>query len=104
MEVKKFKNGNINVLGYKDTREEIESYEEFVCLLCNSSSLDFSIAGTVASNTFGAYELYNANTDKMYIVSYDDFVSFVSGNVVKLQGYAYDKSDYEYSDIYEYLN
>ena len=104
MEIKKFKNGNINVLGYKDTREEIESYEEFVCLLCDSIQLDFSVAGTVATNVFGAYELWNANTDKMYLVSYDDFESFVSGNVVKLQGYSYDKRDYEYSDIYEYLN
>ena len=104
MKVKKFKNGNINVKGYKDTIESCESYEEFVCLLCNSIQLDFSIAGTIATNVFGAYELWNANTDKMYIVSYDDFTSFVSGDIVKLHGYSYDKSDYEYSDIFEYLN
>lgn len=104
MKVKKFKNGNINVLGYKDTCLECESYESFICLLCDSIQLDFSFAGTISTNVFGAYELWNANTDKMYIVSYADFESFVSNKVVKLHGHAYDKSDYEYSDIYEYLN
>ena len=76
----------------------------FICILCDSIQLDFSIAGTVATNVFGAYELWNANTDKMYIVSYDDFKSFVSGSVVKLHGYKYNKADYEYSELYEYLN
>ena len=104
MKVKKFKNGNINVLGYKDTILECESYEDFICLLCDSGQLDFSYAGTRVTNVFSAYELWNANTDKMYIISYDNFESFVSGEVVKLQGYAYDKNDYDYSDIYEYLN
>ena len=104
MRVKKFKNGNINVLGYKDTIQECESYEEFICLLCNSIQLDFSIAGTVSTNVFGAYELWNDDTDKMYIISYDDFTAFVSGDIVKLHGYSYDKSDYEYSGIFEYLN
>lgn len=104
MIIKKFKNGNINVLGYKDTILECESYEEFICLLCESIQLDFSIAGTISTNVCGAYELWNANTDKMYIVSYDNFKSFVSGKVVKLQGYKYNKNDYEYSNIYDYLN
>lgn len=104
MKVKKFKNGNINVKGYKETIENCESYEEFICILCDSIQLDFSIAGTVSTNVYGAYELWNANNDKMYIVSYDDFKSFVSGDVVKLIGCKYDKSNYKYSDIYEYLN
>ena len=104
MKVKKFKNGNINVLGYKNTCLECESLNNFICLLCDSGQLDFSYASTVSTNTFGAYELYNANTDKMYVITYDMYKSFVSGEVVKLQGYSYNKSDYEYSDIYEYLN
>ena len=104
MIIKKFKNGNINIKGYGDTISEIESLDDFVCLLCNSISLDFSYAGTVSTNTYGAYELHNANTDKMYIINYDMYKDFVSSLVVKLQGCSYDKSDYENTDIYEYLN
>ena len=83
---------------------EMESLEQFIEVLCNSGQLDFSYAGTVSTNTYGAYELYNANTDKMYVITYDMYKSFVSREVVKLQGYKYNKSDYKYSDIYEYLN
>lgn len=104
MKVKKFKNGSINVKGYKATIESCESYKEFIVILCNSIQLDFSYAGEVATNVFGAYELYNANTNKMYLVTYDDYVSFVSGEVVKLKGYSYDKTDYENTNIYYYLN
>ena len=86
-----FKNGNFNVKHEADYDYSNDLIEQ----LCNSSELDFMLAGD--EGCFGNfdmyYPLYNAYTDMLYLPTGSDCHKYRQGKAVKLYGIVMDDDE-----------
>lgn len=110
MEIKYFKNGNINIKFDPDEIKDINNLvnyrtgcieNEVYCTLLDSAQLDFipSDAGTgCASNYNMYYDLYNCYTGFEYTPLDIDFINAASGKTLKL--YARKISDEELNEFF----
>jgi hypothetical protein len=82
MKIVAFKNGNFNVKKEDGDFDLLES-------LIYSAELDFQVAGDegCATNYDMYYPLYNAYTDKLYLVLGSEMASFEEGKTIKLIGH-----------------
>nr|DAJ62525.1 MAG TPA: hypothetical protein [Caudoviricetes sp.] len=75
---------------YDDDNGKASELWKLVCLLCNSSELDFDLMGEgypdVCNVGVIGYWLYNYNTQKKYLVSPKDAEDFYKGKCIKLEG------------------
>lgn len=93
MIIKKFKNGNFNV----KHEPKYDNSDNLIEQLCNSSELDFMLAGEVGclGNYSIYYPLYNAHTDLIYVVTGRDCYKYKQGKTVKLYGRVMDTEELE---------
>lgn len=82
---------------YDSDNGEAEELWKLVCLLCNSSELDFDLMGEgypdVCNVGVIGYWLYNYNTQKKYLVSPQDAEDFYKGKRIYLEGHTLDADD-----------
>ncbi|MEI3172635.1 MAG: hypothetical protein V8S76_00795 [Lachnospiraceae bacterium] len=75
---------------YDEDNSEASELWKLVCLLCNSSELDFDLMGEGYPDVYNVgvlgYWLYNYNTQKKYLVSPKDAEDFYKGKPIKLEG------------------
>ena len=102
MIINRFKNGNFNVKAEASETSGSGSYLErdgleLIIDLCNSSELDFVLAGD--EGCFGNfdmyYPLYNAYTDLLYLPTGSDCIAYQEGRSVKLYGRKLDNDERE---------
>lgn len=110
MNIKYFKNGNINIKFDPDEIKDINNLEnyrttcvenEVYCTLLDSAELDFlaSDAGTgCAGNANMYYQLYNAYTGLEYLPLDIDLLNAAAGKTLKLYGHKI--SDTELTENY----
>lgn len=97
MKIKKYKNGNFAVKREPDYDSHDERGMELLIDLCNSSELDFVIAGDegCAGNYDMYYPLYNAYTGMMYLPTGKDCSNYNFGEWIHLYGKELDAYDIE---------
>lgn len=102
MEIKRFKNTNINIK--LDNEERELSTDELFFKIVNSYELDFSIPfdSGCASNYEMYHPLYCNYNDRLYLVLDSDLDKLREGKTVKLVGRELD--EYEREELEEYYN
>ena len=85
MEIRKFKNGNLNIRYEPNYDHEIKTFDDMACLIANQTELN--VIGLsepyCLGNAIGmAYDL--STVDSSYMIASPDFNKFKNGNVVKL--------------------
>ena len=82
---------------YDEDNSEVSELAKLVCLLCNSSELDFGLMNEgypdVCNVGVLGYWLYNYNTQKKYLVSPQDAEDFYKGKRIILKGCILDDDD-----------
>lgn len=115
MNIKYFKNGNINIKFAPDEIKDIKNLvnyrtgcieNEVYCTLLDSAELDFipSDAGTGCAGNYNMYyQIYNCYTGLEYTPLDIDFLNAAAGKTLKLYGHKI--SDTELTEQYnEYYN
>ena len=85
MEIKKFKNGNLNIRYETNYDHEIKTFDDMVYLIANQTELNVIELSDpyCLGNAIGmAYDL--STVDGSYMIASPDFKRFKNGNVIKL--------------------